>query len=131
LLFFEDLKLMKSGQINFLVNIKERSIIARIAAWKLKSDNAAIVLGKTIHLHNTTYAQFLQNKTWVCHELKHIQQFRQHGFVSFIILYLWESLLHGYSSNKYEIEARKAENDESLLKIFKIADSRNTDHERH
>ena len=122
---------MKPGQINFLVNIKERSFIARIAAWKLKSDNVAIVLGKTIHLHNTTHAQFLQNKAWVCHELKHIQQFRQHGFISFIILYLWESMLHGYRNNKYEIEARKAENDESLLKIFKIADLGKTGNERH
>jgi len=29
---------------------------------------------------------------------------------------------HGYSNNKYEIEARKAETDESLLKIFTIED---------
>jgi len=117
---------MKPGQINFLVNIKERSFIARIAAWKLKSNNAAIVLGKTIHLHNTTPAEFLQNKAWVCHEIKHIQQFRQHGFISFIISYLWESLLHGYTSNKYEIEARNAENDESLLKMFNFADTSKT-----
>ena len=122
---------MKSGQIDFPVSIKERSFIARIAAWKLKSDNVAIVLGKTIHLHNTTPAQFLQDKAWVCHELKHIQQFRQYGFISFIILYLWESLLHGYSSNKYEIEARKAENDESLLKMFNIADTNKTQNESH
>ena len=121
---------MKSGQISFLVNIKERSLIARIAAWKLKSDNVAIVLGKTIHLHNITHAQFLPNKAWVCHELKHIQQFRQHGFISFILLYLWESMLQGYRNNKYEIEARKAENDESLLKIFKIAELRKTKNER-
>ena len=122
---------MKPGQINFPVNVKERSFIARIAAWKLKRDNVAIVLGKTIHLHNTSHNQFLQNKAWVCHELKHIQQFRQHGFISFIILYLWESMLHGYLNNKYEIEARNAENDESLLKIFKIGDSRKTENEPH
>src|SRR6185436_13831855 len=122
---------MKSDKLNFTVSIRERSFIARIAAWKLKSDNVAIVLGKTIHLHNTTHAQFLQNKAWVCHELKHIQQFRQHGFISFIILYLWESMLHGYLNNKYEIEARNAENDESLLKIFKIGDSRKTENEPH
>ena len=113
---------MNPGKKNYVVRIQERSFLARIAAWKLKSDKVAIVMGNTIHLHNTSHAQFLQNKTWVCHELKHIQQFRQHGFLSFIILYLWESMLHGYSNNKYEIEARNAEDDESLLESFKIAD---------
>ena len=114
---------MKPRQINIIVSIKEKSLIARIAAWKLKSDRVAIVLGKTIHLHNTSSAQFLQNKAWVCHELKHIQQFRQHGYLLFIVLYLWESMLRGYSKNKYEIEARHAENDDSLLECFKIVSS--------
>jgi hypothetical protein len=114
---------MKSGQINFVVRIKERSLVARLAAWKLKSENAAIVLGKTIHLHNTSRTQFLQYKAWVCHELKHIQQFSQNGFIKFILLYLRETMSHGYNNNRYEIEARKAETDESLLKIFKIADT--------
>jgi len=122
LLFFEDLKMMNPGQINFVVRIKERSLVARLAAWKLKSDNVAIVLGKTIHLHNISRTHFLQNKAWVCHELKHIQQFSQNGFIRFIILYLRETMSHGYSNNKYEIEARKAETDESLLKIFTIED---------
>jgi len=120
---------MKSDKLNFTVSIRERSFIARLAAWKLKSDNVAIVLGKTIHLHNTSRTQFLQNKEWVCHELKHIQQFQHHGFIVFIILYLFESLLHSYRNNKYEIEARGAENDESLLKIFKISDTGKTQNE--
>jgi hypothetical protein len=115
-------KVMNSDQKKIVVSIKEKSFIARIAAWKLKSDHVAIVLGKTIHLHNTSHDQFLQNKAWVCHELKHIQQFRQHGFIPFIILYLRENMLHGYRNNKHEIEARDAENDESLLKIFQISD---------
>ena len=121
---------MKAGQINVNVSIKERSIIARFAAWKLRTDRVAIVLGRTIHLHNTSRAQFLQNKAWVCHELKHIQQFRQHGFISFIILYLWESMLHGYSKNKYEIEARLAENDESMFESFRIFSPGKTEKER-
>ena len=112
---------MKTEKIKFIVRIKERSFIARLAAWKLNCDNVAIVLGKTIHLHNTSPAQFLQNKTWVCHELKHIQQFHRYGFIQFIILYIWESILHGYRNNKYEIEARNAENDESVPDGFKIA----------
>jgi len=104
----------KPGKLSF--KIKEQSFIARLAAWKLKTNTVAIVMGKTIHLHNTERIEFLQNKRWVLHELKHIQQFKQHGFLPFIFLYLWESVRHGYVNNKYEIEARSAETDEELLK---------------
>lgn len=96
-------------------HIKEKSLIARLAAWKLKAGKAAIVIGKTIHLHNTSSQEFLNDRKWLLHELKHIEQFKQYGFLSFIFLYLWESIRHGYTNNKYEIEARGAENDEGLL----------------
>lgn len=75
-------------------------------------------MGKTIHLHNTGRLEFLQNKKWLLHELKHIEQFRRHGFFRFIFLYLWESIRHGYTSNKYEIEARDAEANTHLLRQF-------------
>ena len=113
---------MSNKETKFPVSIKERSFIARLAAWKLKSDKAAIVIGKTIHLHNTSRREFLKNKTWLCHELKHIQQFRRHGFLSFILLYLWESILHGYSNNKYEIEARAAEKEDDLTGSVRIVE---------
>ena len=104
--------------------IKEQSFIARLAAWKLKSDNAAIVIGKTIHLHNTGLNEFLQDKRWVLHELKHIHQFQQHGFLSFILLYIWESIRHGYTNNKYEKEARAAETDVQLFEYFEMVDKK-------
>jgi hypothetical protein len=108
---------MKPGKpFNIDFRIKERSFIARLAAWKLKSDKVAIVIGKTIHLHNTGRPEFLQNKRWVLHELKHVEQFQQHGFFPFLFLYLLESVRRGYTNNKYEIEARAAETDEELLK---------------
>lgn len=94
-------------KINFL--IKEKSWLAKIAAYKLSSQSVAMVLGKTIHLHNTTKEDFLKNKKWLKHELCHIQQFRQHGYVGFILKYLWESVRKGYYNNKFEIEARAAE----------------------
>ncbi|MEP7373852.1 MAG: DUF4157 domain-containing protein [Chitinophagaceae bacterium] len=106
----------KPGKISF--KIKEHSFLGRLAAWKLKTNTVAIVIGKTIHLHNTGRSEFLRNKRWVLHELKHIEQFKQHGFFSFIFLYLWESLRHGYTNNKYEIEARAAETDEEFLKTL-------------
>jgi hypothetical protein len=91
--------------------IKENSRIAKIAARKLQSDTVAIVIGKTIHLHNVSKEHFLHDKKWVKHEMCHIDQFKKHGFFPFIFKYLWESFRHGYYQNKYEIQARMAEND--------------------
>lgn len=90
--------------------IKETSFIAHLAAKKLKADNCAIVLGSTIHLYNTSKSEFLQNKKWVLHEECHIAQFKKYGFLNFICRYLMESIKQGYHRNKYEIEARDAEN---------------------
>lgn len=91
------------------VRIKENSWIAKIAAKKIQTNNVAIVIGKTIYLHNSTTNDLLQNKKWLKHEMCHVKQFQQHGFFSFIIKYLWESLKKGYYKNKYEVEAREAE----------------------
>lgn len=91
--------------------IKERSWLAKIAAKKLHVPSVAMVLGKTIHLHNTYKAQFLQDEKWVKHELCHVQQFKQYGNVLFIIKYLWENMRKGYYNNKFEVEARAAEDE--------------------
>lgn len=89
--------------------IKENSWIARMAAWKMSARAIAIVIGNTIHLHNTSAKDFLKNPRWVKHELCHIEQFRRYGFFRFIALYLIESVRNGYHKNKYEVEARQAE----------------------
>ncbi|HEY0678031.1 MAG TPA: DUF4157 domain-containing protein [Chitinophagaceae bacterium] len=89
--------------------IKENSLIARIAAWKLSSARVAIVIGRTIHLHNASKEDLLKNQRWLRHELCHLEQFRRYGFVRFIMLYLWESMRKGYRLNKFEVEARQAE----------------------
>ena len=91
------------------LRIKENSWVAKIAAKKLRATSVAIVLGNTIHLYNTSKVEFLQNTRWVKHELCHVQQFNAHGYAGFIIKYLWESLKKGYYNNKFEVEARKAE----------------------
>ncbi|MBC7937069.1 MAG: DUF4157 domain-containing protein [Rhizobacter sp.] len=92
--------------------IRQNSWLAKMAAWKLKTRSVAFVLGSTIHLHNVSPAEFLENKSWLRHELCHIRQFEQHGFFIFIAKYIWESIRHGYYNNKYEAEARRAENEE-------------------
>ena len=92
-----------------LFKIKENSIFARIAAYKLGGDRVAFVLGKTIHLHNVTKEDFLKDEKWLRHELCHIKQFKDHGFIPFVWKYVIESVRKGYYNNKYEVEARRAE----------------------
>lgn len=82
---------------------------AYIAARKLKSPRVAITLGKTIHLWNTDRQAFLQDKSWLRHELCHINQFKHYGFFPFLFMYLLENIRHGYPNNKFEAEARMAE----------------------
>lgn len=89
--------------------IKENSFIAKLAAFKLRSEIVAIVIGKTIHLHNTPSAEFLKDERWLKHELCHVKQFKENGYLFFIVKYLWESVINGYYNNKYEAEARAAE----------------------
>jgi len=100
---------MDIAEIN-TVKIKENSWLARIAAKKLGTDNVAMVLGNTIHLFGTTKADFLKDTAWVKHELCHIAQFRRYGYFIFLVKYLYESMRRGYYNNKYEVEARAAEN---------------------
>ncbi len=89
--------------------IKEKSFLARLAAAKLKATSVAFVIGNSIHLHNVSKEHFLKDAAWLRHELCHIRQFKEHGFFIFIFKYLLESVRHGYYNNKYEIEARAAE----------------------
>ena len=84
-------------------------MLAKIAAKKLGAKSVAMVLGKTIHLCNTTKAGFLLDEKWVKHELCHIKQFKEHGYFLFVVKYLWESIRKGYYNNRFEVEARNAE----------------------
>ena len=101
--------LKKLANENYI--IKENSWVARLAAKKLKVPAAAIVIGKTIHLHHASRVDFLNSPQWVKHELCHIRQFATHGYLLFMVKYVWESILHGYYNNKYEVEARNSENE--------------------
>ena len=89
--------------------IRENSILARIGAWKLGTSRMAMTIGNTIHLHNTSKQEFLEDQRWVKHELKHVEQYQRYGFIGFIWKYTIESILRGYYNNRFEIEARKAE----------------------
>ncbi|HEY8398022.1 MAG TPA: DUF4157 domain-containing protein [Flavihumibacter sp.] len=103
--------------------IKENSVWARIAAKRMKAEKLAMVLGNTIHLHNTGYEEMLRNRRWLRHELAHVRQFRRYGNTRFILLYVWESIKHGYYKNKYEIEAREAEQDPQMELLYSFSPS--------
>jgi hypothetical protein len=83
------------------------SPLARIARWVLKSPDVAMVIGKTIHLSGVSKEAFLLDRYWVEHELCHVRQYREHGFLGFLAKYLWESCKNGYYNNKFEAEARR------------------------
>ena len=97
------------------VYIKENSLVAKIAAAKMKSAAAAIVFGRTIYLHNCSREKFLKDTAWVCHELKHVEQYRRYGFAGFLARYLSEWITNGYTNNRFEREAREYEKDARLL----------------
>lgn len=91
------------------VGIKENSLLARVAAYKLKTKQCAIVINRTIHLHNTSRGDFMANRKWLLHELKHVEQYQRYGTTRYIILYLYETMRKGYYNNRFEEEVREAE----------------------
>ncbi len=97
------------------VKIKENSWLARIAAYKLNSDSVALVIGKTIHLHNSSKEEFLSNQRWVRHEVAHVKQYLELGLLPFLALYLLETFNKGYQNNRFEADAREREKDMAIL----------------
>jgi len=97
------------------VKIKENSRLAKIAARKLRCSSVAMVMGKTIHLHNSSKEDFLNNQRWVRHEIAHVKQFAELGLIKFLVLYLLETFNKGYKDNSFEVEARKRERDVTIL----------------
>jgi nitrogenase molybdenum-iron protein alpha/beta subunit len=104
-----------------IVTIKENSWIAKLSAKQLGSKKVAVVVGRTIHLFNTTREEFLKDEKWVCHELAHVEQFQRHGLVKFLALYLVESIKKGYRMNRYELEAKSKERNPEILLNYVIA----------
>jgi hypothetical protein len=100
------------------INIKENSFIAFLASQKLKTSTCAIVIGKTIFLHNCSKAHFISNLAWLRHELKHVEQYQKEGILFFIIKYIAYSIRYGYENNPFEIEARLAEQEDILTSKY-------------
>jgi hypothetical protein len=95
--------------------IRENGWPAKIAARRLHVRQLAIVFNRTVFLHGVTATEFLQNTLWLRHEVCHVKQYRRYTFPGFLMLYLWQSLRHGYYNNRFEKEARAAEADTAML----------------
>jgi hypothetical protein len=74
-----------------------------------------MVIGKTIHLHNCSKQQFLKKERWVRHEIAHVYQWLEHGYFTFAVKYIIESLKRGYFNNRFEVEARMREDDVDIM----------------
>lgn len=105
-------------------HIRENSFWAKLAAKKMKSDQMAMVFGRTIHLYNTGHREFLSNPRWLRHELAHIKQYHELGFLGFLWAYTIESIKKGYYQNRFEVEARAAEYDYRLEELYSFAPNR-------
>jgi hypothetical protein len=57
------------------------------------------------------------------HELEHIYQVREEGWLKFYLSYIWESIRHGYKGNKYEVAADLLENTPLTAEERKLKDS--------
>jgi hypothetical protein len=92
-------------------SIVENSIFARLGRVFMKSQMLAMVIGKSIHLSGVSKDEFLNDTKWLKHELIHIQQYKKHGTIKFLVLYIVESIKNGYYNNKFEKEARDGAED--------------------
>lgn len=102
------------------VRLHENSLVARIAACRLKERSIAVTIGRHICLYGISRQNFIQDKNWVCHELAHVDQYLQYGILRFVFLYIKESIKNGYFNNHFEVDARSREGETILLEKYKI-----------
>ncbi len=73
----------------------------RVAGFFLgQTSVAAITLWRTVFLSPGAPIE----PELLLHELRHVHQFQ--SSLAFPLLYLWESLIHGYKRNRFEADAR-------------------------
>lgn len=92
------------------VRLKTDTLVSKIASTIMrpaKGRALATAIGKTIHLHNITPEDFINNKTFLRHELQHIIQAQTTK--GFRAKYVIETIRRGYYNNRYEVEARAME----------------------
>jgi hypothetical protein len=107
---------MKQLPQGYVVHIKENSFRAKLATIKMRTNyGLAMVWGNQILLFNVSKQDFLADKQWVCHELRHVVQAYNMGKWTFLWRYLVLGLRHGYHHHPMEIDARMHEQDLDML----------------
>lgn len=117
----------RSGIMNtpLHIRIREQSLLAAIAARKLRVERCALVIGTTIHLHGANGLELIGDAAWLRHEICHVRQWQRDGFLPYLFRYLWFSLRNGYRQNPYELEAREAGADPDMMNGVCIAGENN------
>ena len=83
------------------VRWRRGGIPVRVAGLFLgRASVAAITLWRTVFLDPRARLE----PELLLHELRHVHQFQANP--AFPLLYVWESLLHGYQRNRFEADAR-------------------------
>ena len=83
------------------MNVRYRSRLAKLI---LPKRFIAITLGSRVY---TPLARL--SAATLRHEQAHIEQWRRHGALRFLALYVWYHFKYGYEGNPFEVEARRAE----------------------
>ncbi len=79
---------------------REGGVALRVGGWLLGQRTVSgITLGSTIFLADARRSSL----RLLLHELGHVRQFQRDK--AFPMRYLWESIRHGYSRNRYEADA--------------------------
>lgn len=91
------------------VIVVENAWLAKMAAIKMGSQRVAMVIGRRIYLWGVSKTDFLLQPAWVKHELAHVAQYQRFGVATFLFLYVLEWIKKGYYNNRFEVEARAAE----------------------
>lgn len=85
--------------------VVENSRLAKLAGrLKGETEKYAITIGKTIFL-NCKAEIFFADAGWVRHELTHVKQYKEHGILRFLQLYIFYSIFHDYNNIPFEKEA--------------------------
>jgi hypothetical protein len=79
---------------------------AKLLAKINKSKGYAITFGQTAY-YSVSKERVEADPKWIAHENQHKKQYKDEGFIKFIIKYLYYSIRYGYKDNPYEVEARK------------------------
>jgi len=78
-----------------------------INKWLPKKPYAGMAIGERIFVREDAKL----TKTLIAHELVHVEQYRNHGMIKFLAVWLWEFLTKGYRNIRWEKEAYKFQND--------------------